>query len=51
MRRWILLFVSGLIGLPLLLRLIALDDSFVVLVFGQTTVECRCGLWRRRCSC
>ena len=39
MRRWILLFVSGLIGLPLLLRLIALDDSFVVLVFGQTTVE------------
>lgn len=39
MRRWILLFVAGLIGLPLLLRLIALDDSFVVLVFGQTTVE------------
>lgn len=39
MRRWILLFVVGLIGLPLLLRVIALDDSFVVLVFGQTTVE------------
>lgn len=39
MRRWILLFVAGLIGLPLLLRFIALDDSFVVLVFGQTTVE------------
>ncbi|MEZ5435162.1 MAG: heme biosynthesis HemY N-terminal domain-containing protein [Pseudomonadales bacterium] len=39
MRRWILLFVAGLIGLPLLLRVIALDDSFVVFVFGQTTVE------------
>lgn len=39
MRRWILLFVAGLIGLPLLLHAIALDDSFVVLVFGQTTVE------------
>ena len=34
MRRWILLFVTGLIGLPLLLRLIELDDSFVVFVFG-----------------
>lgn len=39
MRRWILLFVAGLIGLPLLLHAIALDDSFVVFVFGQTTVE------------
>lgn len=39
MRRWILLFVTGLIGLPLLLRAIALDDSFVVFVFGETTVE------------
>ena len=39
MRRWVLLFIAGLIGLPLLLRAIALDDSFVVLVFGQTTVE------------
>lgn len=39
MRRWILLFIAGLIGLPLLLHAIALDDSFVVLVFGQTTVE------------
>lgn len=39
MRRWILLFVAGLIGLPLLLHAIALDDSFAVLVFGQTTVE------------
>jgi uncharacterized protein HemY len=39
MRRWILLFVAGLIGLPLLLRVIALDDSFVVFVFGQTTIE------------
>lgn len=39
MRRWILLFVTGLIGLPLLLRLIELDDSFVVFVFGETTVE------------
>ena len=39
MRRWILLFIAGLIGLPLLLHAIALDDSFAVLVFGQTTVE------------
>jgi HemY protein len=39
MRRWILLFVTGLIGLPLLLHAIALDDSFVVFVLGQTTVE------------
>lgn len=39
LRRWILLFVTGLIGLPLLLRAIALDDSFVVFVFGATTVE------------
>lgn len=39
MRRWILLFVAGLIGLPLLLRVIALDNSFAVLVFDQTTVE------------
>lgn len=39
MRRWILLFVTGLLGLPLLLRAIALDDSFVVFVLGQTTIE------------
>ncbi len=39
MRRWILLFVAGLISLPLLLHAIALDDSFVVLVSGNTTVE------------
>jgi HemY protein len=39
MRRWIISFAIGLIGLPLLLRLIELDDGFVVLVFGQTTVE------------
>lgn len=39
MRLWILLFIAGLIGLPLLLHVIALDDSFVVFVFGQTTVE------------
>ena len=39
MRRWILLFIAGLIGLPLLLHTISLDDSFVVFVFGQTTVE------------
>ncbi len=39
MRRWIISFIIGLLGLPLLLRLIELDDGFVVLVFGQTTVE------------
>lgn len=39
MRRWIISFVIGLVGLPLLLRLIELDDGFAVLVFGQTTVE------------
>lgn len=39
MRRWIISFVIGLVGLPLLLRFIELDDGFVVLVFGQTTVE------------
>lgn len=39
MRRWIISFILGLLGLPLLLRLIELDDGFAVLVFGQTTVE------------
>ena len=39
MRRWIVSFIVGLLGLPLLLRLIELDDGFAVLVFGQTTVE------------
>lgn len=39
MRRWILFFIAGLLGLPLALRAIELDDSFVVFVFGQTTVE------------
>lgn len=39
MRSWLLFFLIGLLGLPLLLHFIALDDSFVVWVFGQTTVE------------
>lgn len=39
MRRWIISFVLGLLGLPVLLRLMELDDGFAVLVFGQTTVE------------
>lgn len=39
MRRWIISFVVGLLGLPVLLRLIELDDGFVVLVLGQTTIE------------
>ncbi len=39
MRGWIIVFVLGLIGLPVLLHLIELDDSFVVLVLGETTVE------------
>ena len=39
MRRWIISFIIGLLGLPLLLRLIELDDGFVLLVFGQTNVE------------
>lgn len=39
MRGWIICFIAGLLGLPLLLRVAAIDRSFVVWVFGQTTVE------------
>jgi HemY protein len=39
MRLWIISFILGLLGLPVLLRLIELDDGFAVLVYGQTTVE------------
>jgi HemY protein len=39
MRRWIIIFIAGLLGTPLLLRVIELDESFVVLVLGATTVE------------
>lgn len=39
MRSILFWFLIGLIGLPLLLYAISLDDSFVVWVFGNTTVE------------
>lgn len=39
MRRGIVFFLLGLLGLPLLLRMVELDNSFVVFVFGETTVE------------
>jgi HemY protein len=39
MRRWIIVFLVGLLGLPLILRVIELDNSFAVLVLGETTVE------------